>query len=312
MRAAPRYYGPLKKYLVHTSDQRRLSLDSALVAAHRVQSAEINTHATAIPLQSQQQWDSFHLSCTAGKGGNLKPWFRCISLLRSCGAQAAVSESYYVCLDYRSEFASFYAHIDAPRRSFTTRLHFFGEEVGPADIINLSEGQRRSYLGYIVCREGDLPLVGRTVLSAPAYIDESTAIAEPVNFFGQKLMVHGVPFMQQDQRFAVCSHVAAWVLHYSAFRRGVQERRHIADLVGMAGPIHPLRPRVSDGLTEGQVSQMLNELGFRTAIYHTPTVDNPFQTLPEVSPPELPADLTDMLRAAGVQGLDQFDTGIVE
>ena len=118
--------------------------------------------------------------------------------------------------------------------------------------------------------------------------------------------------MQQDQRFAVCSHVAAWVLHYSAFRRGVQERRHIADLVGLAGPIYPLRPRVSDGLTEGQVSQMLNELGFRTAIHHVPTVENPFQTLPDVIPIELPGSLISLLEEAGVTRLDQADPRIME
>lgn len=237
MTSASRHYAPLRKYLLHTSGQRRSARGSSPASAVRAQPGEISTHATAVPLRTQEQWDVFHLSNTAGRKGNLKPWFRCISLLRSSGARTAISESYYVCLDYRSEFAAFYAHIDAPRRSVTTRLHFFGEDIPPAKVIDLSKRQQESYLGYIVCREGDLPLVGRTVLRTPRYIEESTAIAEQVNFFGQKLLVRGVPFMQQDQRFAVCSHVAAWVLHYSAFRRGVQERRHIADLVGLAGPM---------------------------------------------------------------------------
>jgi hypothetical protein len=223
----------------------------------------ISTHAEVVQLKSDADWDSFHHSYTAGRQGNFKPWLRCLSLLRSMGACTAIKESYYVCLDYRSEFAAFYSHIDAPRKSYTTRLHFFARPVLSDQVTDLDEEQTENYLGYIVCREGDLPIVGRTIIRKPPYIDECTAISEPVNFFGQKLLVRGVPFMQQDQRFAVCCHVVAWVLHYSAFRRGVQERRHIADLVGIAGPIHPLRPRATDGLTESQVAQMLNELPTR-------------------------------------------------
>ena len=272
-----------------------------------IPASAISTHAEVIQLTTDADWDSFHHSYTVGRQGNFKPWLRCLSLLRSMGACTAVRESYYVCLDYRSEYAAFYSHIDAPRKSFTTRLHFFARAVFSDQVTDLNEAQAKSYLGYIVCREGDLPIVGRTLICKPSYIDESTAISEPVNFFGQKLLVRGVPFMQQDQRFAVCCHVVAWVLHYSAFRRGVQERRHIADLVGIVGPIHPLRPRATDGLTESQVAQMLNELGFRTSIYHTPTVQMSFHSLPEVLIGELPMNLLTRLAEAKVQGPDRFD-----
>lgn len=272
-----------------------------------IQPVTISTHADVVQLATDADWDSFHRDYTTGRQGNLKPWLRCLSLLRSMRACTVVRESYYVCLDYRSEYAAFYSHIDAPRKSHTIRLHFFAQSVSSEQITDLTSEQIGSYLGYIVCREGELPLVGRTVICKPPYIEESTAISEPVNFFGQKLLVRGVPFMQQDQRFAVCCHVAAWVLHYSAFRMGVQERRHIADLVGIAGPIHPLRPRATDGLTESQVAQMLNELGFRTSIYHTPTVQTSFHSLPEVLLGELPKKLLVTLAAAEVQGPDDFD-----
>jgi hypothetical protein len=298
----------LRKYLSHISAQEPPPFSES----PKFNDREIDTHATVLTLDTEEDWNVLHRAYTSRRQGNLKPWFRCLSILRSAGARIAISENYYVCLDYRSEFASFYAHIDAPRRSNTTRLHFFQEEIADNAIINLSPRQASSYLGYIVCREGDLPLVGRTVIQSPSYIDVSTAIVEPVNFFGQKLLVCGVPFMQQDRRFAVCAHVAAWVLHYSAFRHGIQERRHIADLVGIAGPIHPLRPRTSDGLTESQVAQMLNELGFRTAINHIPTVENIFHTLPEVIPVELPDNVLSVMCKAGVQRLDEPDPGVID
>ena len=57
---------------------------------------------------------------------------------------------------------------------------------------------------------------------------------------------------------------------------------------------------------------MLNELGFRTAIHHVPTVENPFQTLPDVIPIELPGSLISLLEEAGVTRLDQADPRIME
>ena len=51
---------------------------------------------------------------------------------------------FYVSLDYRSEFAAFYAHIDAPRRSVTTRLHFFGEDIPPAKVIDLAKDSKKA------------------------------------------------------------------------------------------------------------------------------------------------------------------------
>jgi hypothetical protein len=314
----------LRQYLLHVMARQPSPLSARARTGQarvpRVEPAPIATHATMWPLATQGDWNALNRAYIEKRQGNLKPWFRCLSVLRELGALTAVSEDYYVCLDYRSEFASFYAHIDAPRHSNASRLHFFGTEISAAKITDLTPEQADSYLGYIVCREGDLPLVARTVIEKPPYIDDCTAIREPVNFFGQKLEVHGVPFMQQDERFAVCAHVATWVIHYSAFRRGIQERRHIADLVGMAGPILPLRPRTSDGLTENQVAQILDGLGFKAVLRLTPTVDDRSfirSSLPDVKAEELPENVIAILRKAGLpllgaSGKAQPDKSVVE
>jgi len=259
--------------------------------------ARISTHAQVLPLLSDTDWNHLHQRFARLRKDNLKPWFRCIGLLRGLDAKSVVVETYYVCLDYKSEYASFYAHLDAPRQSWTVRLHFFAGQVSEDDVVDLTDDLRKSYLGYIVCREGDLPLVGRCMIALPSYLTElryapeTSAIVETVNFYGQRLSVRGVPFMQQDQRFAMCAHVAVWTLNYSAYRRGTVERRLIADLVGLAGSIHPLRPRTSDGLSDQQVATMLSELGFRTTIFATPNLTSAYSSLPRVQANEIPDEL---------------------
>jgi hypothetical protein len=270
----------------------------------------ISTHAVIFPLgDDDSMWGKFHDAFTYKKQGNLRPWYRCMGILRGMGALCAIVEMYYVCLDYRSEFASFYAHIDAPRKSHTVRLHFFTDTLTEADLVLLKE-HSAAYLGYIVCREGDLPLVGRALLRVPDYIEESTEIEEYVNLFGQRLPVRGVPFMQQDQRFAVCAHVAMWVIHYSAYRRGLTERRLIANLVNVAGNVQSLHPRAAEGLTERQVTEALTHIGFRPTMYISPSVDDTESNLPRVRYREIkdriPAEFIEKVEQALLESGDEF------
>lgn len=231
-------------------------------------------------------WEQLHDLIAADKPGNQKPWFRCIGVLKGHEAKTAVVETHYICLDYRSEFASFYAHLDAPRRSATVRVHFFSETIRQNQVTTLDHKQCDSYLGYIVCREGDLPLVGRSVLKKPSYIDVHSAIREPVDFFGQSLNVVGVPFMQQDARFAVCAHVAVWVLHYTAFRMNLTERRLIADLVTSNAQVLPLRPRAAAGLSSKAVITLLESVGLGCFAYRTPWIG---MDLPRLNGEQFPA-----------------------
>jgi len=219
-----------------------------------------------------------------------------MGVLRGLKAQSVLLESYYVCLDYRSEFASFYAHVDAPRRSYTSRLHFFKSDFKNVDVNNLDDIEE-DYLGYIVIREGDLPLVARALISTPEYIEQSSAIEEYVNVFGSRLLVRGVPFMQQDERFARCSHVGAWVMQYCAYRRGVSERRFIADIVGAGNAVLPLRPSQSDGLDLAAVPEILRSFGLQSHTIRVPNIEDPYQGLPPILAHEIWDLLSDELRS---------------
>jgi hypothetical protein len=186
-------------------------------------------------------------------------------VLRGLSARTVVIEYHYVCLDYRSEFVAYYAHLDEPMPTVTTRLHFFGARLDESHLGQLTRRQAASYLGFIVCRGGDLPIVGRTVIATPKRRRGMVAdVNEPVHLFGQELAVRGVPFMQQDARMAVCANVATWQLHYSAFRRGLFERRFITDFSMIRQDSWPMRIAAPRGFNVEEAVKSLDAAGFRS------------------------------------------------
>lgn len=193
---------------------------------------------------------------------NLRPWRRCLRVAKSVDAVCAVVERRYICYDYQSEFAAFYAHIHAGIPSTAHRVHFFGMAVGETDFRHLTPKQKRSYLGYIVCRPRDLEIVGRTVLKPPPASPVQAAVEDHVTFFGQNLHVHGVPFMQQDERIGVCGNIVAWTAHYIAYRRDHFNRRLIAEFLNRG--LDFFRPKAAIGMQPLELLGLLDSVGFRT------------------------------------------------
>lgn len=260
--------------------------DSAILKAARSSQAPppiFQPHVDVIDLSEIDDWADLYTSTICGlpHAANTKPWRRIISILKGLGAVVCVVEREYVCLDYRSEIASFYSQLNTESPRSSTRLHFFSQPVSLQEIFNLSLGQGKAYLGYVVLRPGGLPLVGRTVIRCPKYIDVAASIVESVNFFGQSLEVEGVPFMQQDESFDVCAHVAAWAAHYSAYCRGLVERRFIAEFVVSPQGFHPMSPITARGLYSQDVADIYSQMGLHSARWTGPNSDpNPrIQTL---------------------------------
>lgn len=214
-------------------------------------------------------WDRFDEEMRRGVRHHVGPWKRCISLLREMGAQVCVIEHQYVCLDQRSETATFHAQLDASAPNATIRLHFFSDVLDKDRLWHLSNEERESYLGYIVCREPGAPIVGRAVLKAPEYVEVAASVSEPVHFLGQPLRVRGVPFMQQDERFAICAQVCMWIISYSAYRRGMIERKLISDVVAASSSFRSMHPIIPDGLTPADVHHAMQALGLGTSVHET-------------------------------------------
>lgn len=206
-------------------------------------------------------WSTLHQSITFGVLHNTSPWKRCVAVLRHEGAQTCVIEQHYVCLDLRAEVSAFSSQLDAPAASTAIRLHFFREVILDGQVSHLSSAQQDSYLGYIVCRRPGSPPIGRTLIRTPEYITTSAQVVEHINFFGQSLEVKGVPFMQQDERYAVCAHTAAWTILYSAHRKNIIERKLISDVVSASSPNRSMHPVAPTALTVDAVQSTVQLLG---------------------------------------------------
>jgi hypothetical protein len=192
------------------------------------------------------------------------PFQRVVEVVRENECVSVVIENRYVDADYRSEFAAFWAPRFADRSPFARRLHFFAADVDDENIHALPHEVREAYLGYAVCRPVELGAVGRTVLRWPKSLDGSVLahIDDEVSLFGNRLTVRGAPFCQQDTEFLRCAHAAAWVCHYTAYRRGLVGRHLTAAFAHSApGLLSPHRALPSKGLTPHQVQAIFAAMG---------------------------------------------------
>ena len=202
-----------------------------------------------------------------------RPLARCLEVARSNMARSLVIETRYVDLDYRSEYSAFYSKAFEPFHDACRRLHFFATELDAEEVTRLSPENRESYLGYVVLRPPQVKAaVGRTMLRPPQRdIGNAvrTAVREDVFFFGQKLTVRAVPFMQQDARLGTCAHVAIWMAHYSAVRADHRvARQPIAEFSLSTDPSLGLgRVTPSPGLTLHQMSDVLERTGLSPIYY---------------------------------------------
>lgn len=234
---------------------------------------------------SDEEWEELVLLFAAG---HPRPLRQVIESVRLNGCTSVVVENRYVDADYRSEFALFWAQRFAETRAFAVRLHFFREPVSPDDLHRLTPDH--GYLGYSVLRPSTIGPVGRTVVAPPPAVEEAvtTIIEDRVSVFGATLTVKGAPFCQQDGEFLRCAHVAAWVCHYAAFRRGLVARRLAGAFVQMAPQGFSLeRSLPSKGMKANELQAVFGELGQPALFYglsnmpRVPGVDDP---VPDTDP----------------------------
>ncbi len=108
-----------------------------------------------------------------------------------------------------------------------------------------------------------------------------TTVRDDVMFFGQKLTVEATPFMQQDTQLGRCAHAAAWMCHYTGFRRGTVARQAMANFSLAADPsLGYGRSLPSEGLTLPQLIELFRVFGLPASFYDVqqlpPSVLAPF------------------------------------
>jgi hypothetical protein len=222
--------------------------------------------AEILHLSSADDWDGLR---SRYSGVNDEPLRRCLEVARLNGATCVVRETRYLDVDYRSEFSAFYSRTFAPVPDSATRLHFFRTQLAREHLWQLPDDH--GYVGYVVVRPSPIGQVGRTVLAPPPAVADAvrTSITDHVTFFGQPLSVRGVPFVQQDTQLGRCAHAAAWVCHYTAYRRGQVSRRPLGQFgLSVDMSMSSNRAIPSEGLTALQIMDLLRSFDLAPRFYN--------------------------------------------
>jgi len=224
---------------------------------------------------------------------NDAPLRRCVDVARSLGATTMVVETRYLDLDYRSEFSAYFSRQFPDVPDSTHRIHFFAKRLKSESLWD--SANQSDYIGYVVVRPVATGLVSRAMLPPPPDLADAVraAVTEKVNFFGQELTVHGVPFAQQDAQLGACAQAAAWMCHFTAYLRGDIARRVKADFSLHADPsLQPHRAVPSQGLTVIQLSELFRTFNLPAMYYSVgelPSPGLPWQTPDPIAPNEYAA-----------------------
>ncbi len=232
--------------------------------------------AEVVYLADDRDWKTFERRLSNNRP---KPWRRCLEVARAGGAQTAVVETRYIDADYRAEYSEHYSKTFAATPDSARRVHFFTKKLDPATLWRLPDNA--GYLGFVVLRPSNIGQVGRTMLRPPpdlAHAVTCTVRAE-VTFFGQRIYVEAVPFVQQDYQVGRCAQAAAWMCHYSAALRGDVERQPTAAFTIAADDNQTMgRPVPSSGLTAQQLTNLLRDLDLAPILYQIGNLPGPDMT----------------------------------
>lgn len=235
--------------------------------------------AEVLALNSDDDWDALLDRYPARPD---RPLQRCLEVARQGGACCVVIEHDYHDDDYRSEYYAFFAQTFLTVPDGAQRLVFFDTAFAAEDLADIPEPIE--CVGYVTIRPHELGRVGRTVLRPPPDLADAvtTAITDVIHLFGQRYTIDGVPFMQQDKQLGRCAQAAAWMCHFSAFRREEDvQRRAVADFSLLADRSTAQgRMLPSDGLTVTQLSSLLDSFGLPPIQYRMGEMPTPDKTHP--------------------------------
>lgn len=222
-----------------------------------------------IGLSDPADWEALKERYVGGFNAINGPLDRCLEVARAGGATTAIIETRYIDPDYRSEFTAYYSRVFRTVPDTAHRVHFFRASLVKDQLWAFPDDV--GYLGYIIIRPIDHGQVGRTMLAAPPGIADAvrTAVTDEVTLFGQSLQVTAAPFVQQDTQLDRCAHVAAWMCHYSAAKRGDVARKPMASFSLMAdASLSPSRVVPSEGLTVVQLADLFRVFDLPPRVYN--------------------------------------------
>lgn len=193
-----------------------------------------------------------------------------------------VVEQNYIDKDYLVDFQRFFVRSFEHIKKYTTRVHFFSNEINQARFDKLLKDnklsdQQQYYLGFSVVRPlYDLennPRIGRTLLRTYPLKKDSTHnrfyIAEKntVSLFGTSLTVESVPFQAQDRGVSACATIALWTTLKSLAQEYKLKNYSPAEITEMATAFpSQFRMFPQGGLTIGQMINCIRSAGLDVEI----------------------------------------------
>ncbi len=189
--------------------------------------------------------------------------------------QTIVIHDGYLCRDYLGDYAALYSKMALPPKQRCVRLLFFNKRFDPQrelfltlegihpDSIDNSDVAIQGLVGTAVIRPTPDCLVGRTVMMN--FGDEGflpCAEYYGCHFYGAKLYVKGVPWLEQAPSVFVCGGAALW---FCAFQTEIQfNLTHFCpgELTALARK-HWVVGHVSQGMTVVEFATAIKEWGFQ-------------------------------------------------
>lgn len=199
----------------------------------------------------------------------LGPLRKILQIAKNLGTCTIIVEPSYIDSDFLDEYQQYYCKRFGDMASKCARIHFFKSCFTKREFPSLNL-QEQGYLGFSVVRPTSSFRTARTVLVSPNDDGDTqfTLCKEDfkANLCGNRLLVKGMPFMQQDTNVCVCAQAALWMsclyLHqkYQVPRLKPSEISRIATEALTVGPIRK-------GLIPEQVLAALRKTGLEPLIF---------------------------------------------
>lgn len=167
----------------------------------------------------------------------------------------------YVDSHYRDSYYLYYSRKLSDYKRDCIRVHLFSP----------TQDSKWHYSGYFIIRPLEQVPLGRAIISPKALKTHpfvTCLVNEKVNLVGQKLEVHGFPYVAQDAETHTCAESALWVLlQYFGEKYKNYKTFLPSDIIKILTNTSNRRLLPSKGLTVDELANCLNSTGQNCLIY---------------------------------------------
>src|ERR1051326_2270936 len=188
----------------------------------------------------------------------------------------------YVDKMYRDTYYHYFASKKDKYPRDAVRLSFFKEKISEADFRTTTKVKflEDAYMGFLVLRPTFPDIIGRSIIKPEAFINDKILISSVkygATANGIKLNVNGFPHSSQDRETITCAETTIWsLMEYFGNKYAEYSLASPSKITSVLGKFSFERLLPSKGLTAGQFSYALRELGYGLKIYSEKTYKDKF------------------------------------